>query len=82
LFLRGTGLQDLLDQYEATRRSNDATENSIKALRERLPDRERECKKWEDLHNSMQAIVRNKEKLHALRNELAWSFVRDKATVR
>ncbi len=40
-----------------------------------LPKLEKEVFEWENKYKAMEAIKRSKEKVKALKNELAWSYV-------
>ena len=47
-----------------------------------LPKLEKEVFEWENKYKAMEAIKRSKEKVKALKNELAWSYVHAAEEVR
>lgn len=82
LFMRGTQLQQLSEEYQTCLQNISQTNNIIGQKKEALPDLEQAFNSAKADFEEATKARRLKEEIEELKKEMAWSHVQDKEDVR
>lgn len=79
--MKGTQLKQLSDEYQSCTENLQRVSQFLESKREVLPELRKAAKDAVARYDGAKKAVEQKEKLQGLRQELAWSHVKDKETV-
>lgn len=78
LFLKGTRLKKLMDEYEELDRKAYAIKANIDRQAAGIDDLRKDAEKWRKLHQDMETLQKQEEEIEELQKDLVWAHVRDK----